>query len=315
MARRLLSLLIMVAACSSESPPGALGELALSLTAHAGGADYRLVHARFALAGAEERALTADGAEELAVELRAGSYTLNLLDGWALERLGDGGVAEAEVEARLVSENPLKVEIAPAATTRAVLRFELVRAEASSSTGTLAVALEVDASGGEPPCTGTLRISELDPEQPGQDDAEFVEIVSTGACAAPLAGVLLELINGGDGEVYARYELAEAADVLEVGERLLVADAAAMGEASAVLALRASGLQNGPDALRLVRGGQLLDAVAYGGSVADVGEGAAAARDTDARSLSRCPDGFDSDANDLDFRATDPTPGAANACE
>jgi hypothetical protein len=314
MARVFAVLLIALWGCAAGDP-AELGELAITLTAQAGGIDYRLGAARFRLQGAEARELQSGDSDELSLELPAGSYTLTLLDGWALEALGDGGAGRA-VEARLVSQNPLRLEIVPGATTRAVLRFELVRADLATGTGRLEVAVEVDADAGHAACARALRIAEVDYEQAGTDEAEFIEVVSAG-CTSELAGVVLELVNGGDGSVYARYELGEAADELAAGERLLVADAALLAGTGAVatIMLRSSGLQNGADAVRLVRDGVLLDGLAYAGAVSGAGEGAPAADDTDERSLSRCPDGFDSDQNELDFQLRPPTPGTANACE
>ena len=72
-------------------------------------------------------------------------------------------------------------------------------------------------------------------------------------------------------------------------------------------------LQNGPDAVRLVQQGRVLDRVGYG-ALNDPGfyEGRPALDDPDA-SLARIPDGRDSDDNAADFQAARPSPGRRNA--
>jgi hypothetical protein len=315
-------LLLAFGLLGCEPPPGdpALGTLSLALDAHAGGIDYRLDQARFALAGPESHSFSADGEGSLSLELTPGSYTLTLLEGYTLSRVDDAG-SGSEVSAKLVSANPAPLTISAGQTTTASLRFELSGgATLPMGTGTLAVELEVvkpETAGPGDGCTAGLRISELDYEQSGPDEAEFVELVNTGACDAELANVALELVNGGDSKVYARYALVEAAPVLPAGQRLLLADAtllATLTLAGPVLALRSSGLQNGPDGLRIVRADQVLDALAYAGAVAGAGEGGFAQADTGQDALARCPEGFDSDDNAFDFALRVPTPGLANQC-
>ncbi|MDD9989789.1 MAG: hypothetical protein OXQ31_26210, partial [Spirochaetaceae bacterium] len=62
--------------------------------------------------------------------------------------------------------------------------------------------------------------------------------------------------------------------------------------------------------------GGVLYAGHYVGGVRGAGEGSPAPQDpdTDATSIGRCPAGFDSDDNGLDFRAMAATPGAVNTC-
>lgn len=323
MLRCALALACLLVACTQEPTPDALGSLHLALTSHAGGVDYRLVDARFVLEGPERRGLSADGdGDELAIELTAGTYTLTLLDGWALERVAtDGGLEGGEVAARLVSQNPVDITIVPGTVTRVVLRFELIAGPTlTTETGTLLVGFEVEGDAGAlvPPCHRGLRISEVDYDQEGPDDGEFVEIINVGPCPAKLAGISLELVNGGDGKVYARYDLGEAARTLAPDEFLLVADPAlldALSPRGPSLPLRGTGLQNGPDGVRLVRGEEILDALSYEGNTPGAQEGAPASADVGELSLSRCPHGFDSDDNALDFVLTKPTPFAPNACE
>jgi hypothetical protein len=162
-----------------------------------------------------------------------------------------------------------------------------------------------------PPPSGGLMINEIDYDQVGADAGGFVEIANTGATAVTLDGIALVLVNGGDGAEYDRVALAGS---LAAGGYLeLSVDA-----------------QNGaPDGVALVDTGTgtLLDALSYEGEMVaatisgqtyDLVEGTALAASTAdsntvAGSLSRLPDGTDTDnaATDWAFTAT-ATPGAAN---
>jgi hypothetical protein len=309
--------LALLACASGETHHGSLGSLELGLTSQAGGVSYRLSNARFSLDGPEPREFSApDEVERLELELPQGAYRLTLHEGYALAR-GDAPDA-GPIAAKLVSLNPAPVLISAGETTRVALRFELAEDALAAGQGVLQIGVEVGAfDGGASGCESGLRINEVDYEQTSADDVEFVELLNTGVCPVPLAELSVELVNGGDGKVYGRYPLADVAPTLAVGERLVLGDAmvlAALPTAVKRVALSAAGLQNGPDGVRIVRGVAVLDAVAYEGAVAGAEEGAAAPADDGDGSLSRCPDGFDTDDGAGDFRAGIATPGAANDC-
>lgn len=83
--------------------------------------------------------------------------------------------------------------------------------------------------------------------------------------------------------------------------------------------MKSSGIQNGPDAVRIVAktDGRVVDAVHYESAVAGAGEGSPAPADdanAASKSIGRCPNSFDSDDNAADFRTMTATPGAANTC-
>jgi hypothetical protein len=304
-----------VACGADERPSGSLGSLELGLTSQAGGVSYRLSAARFSLDGPEPREFSApEEVERLELELPQGAYRLTLHEGFVLARSDtpDAG----PLPAKLVSANPAPVVISPGETTRVALRFEL--GAPSDGPGTLQIGVEVGlADAGSTGCERGLRINELDYEQASTDDAEFIELLNAGVCPVPLAELSVELVNGGDGKVYGRYPLGDVAPELAVGERLVLGDApvlAALPSAVKRLALNASGLQNGPDGVRIVRADMLIDAVAYEGPVTGAEQGAAAPADEGDGSLGRCPDGFDTDDGAGDFRTTAATPGAPNQC-
>jgi hypothetical protein len=321
LARCGVPLLLLLTACRSELADADLGALSLSLTTQAGGVTYQLTDARFSLKGPESKGFASGEEESLTLEVTPGAYTLELLDGWHLVQADDPELKP--VAARLISENPAPLLVESDATSEAVLRFELADGtQLSNGKGKLSVAFTLDsaADGGAASevCSAGLRISEVDYDQPSADDSEFVEVVNTSDCEAQLSGVVLELLNGSDGKVYARYELDTAGSSLAAYERLLVGDPSVLTGLPAerlALPLNGSGMQNGPDGVRLMLGERVLDALAYEGAVPGLSEGQASGADDAERAFGRCPDGFDSEQNSLDFRLLTPTPGTPNACE
>ena len=169
---------------------------------------------------------------------------------------------------------------------------------------------EDDASPPPPPPNAELVLNEIDYDQVGADSGGFVEIFNAGGSAADLTGVALVLVDGGTGDEYLRRTLT---GTLAAGAYLVV-------EVDA---------QNGaPDGVALIgAGGALLDALSYegaieaatiGGATYDLVEGtvlpaATADSNTVAGSLSRIPNGSDTDdaATDWAFTST-VTQGAAN---
>jgi hypothetical protein len=154
-------------------------------------------------------------------------------------------------------------------------------------------------------------INEIDYDQVGADSAGFVEIANVGTEAATLDGIALVLVNGGDGSEYDRAALTGS---LAPGAYLTIDIEA----------------QNGaPDGVALVDTvtAVLLDALSYEGAITaatidgqsySLVEGTAldaavADSNTVDGSLSRIPDGQDTDdaASDWEFTETK-TPGAAN---
>lgn len=312
----LCTVLALLGACSDETS-SAIGSLELGLTTQANGITYRLNSARFTLEGPQTREFAAEGDDELTFELPAGAYRLTLLEGFQLVRVD---APDAPTQAKLISQNPAPVLITPGQTARVTLRFELPDGTSvDTGSGRLSVGIEIGAADGGAPrsdCALGLRINEIDYEQASSDEAEFVELINSGTCAAPLSEVVAELLNGSDGRAYGRYPLADVAPELAPGERLVLGDAnvlAALPSEVKRAMLNGSGLQNGPDAIRLVLGDRVLDAVSYEGPVAML-EGAASVADDGALGLSRCPDTFDTNDATADFRLTTPTPGAPNQC-
>jgi hypothetical protein len=182
--------------------------------------------------------------------------------------------------------------------------------------------LAVECFGG--PAGEGLVINEIDYDQPQSDRAEFVEILNTSDQPQPLDGVVLEFLNGSDGQIYREVDLSDAGDAVPPGGRLVagapaVLDGLPGGVLRAVLPAQ-DGIQNGrEDGVRIRRGGAPLDRVSYEGVAAlDFAEGPDGApgdsNDVPDRSIGRCPDGEDTDDNGADFVEMASTPGLPNDC-
>ncbi len=166
-----------------------------------------------------------------------------------------------------------------------------------------------------------LVINEVDYDQPGTDAAEFVEIRNGGAAAVSLDGVTIELVNGTGGGAAVYDTIALPAVDLAAGDYFVVcANATTVANCDLDDAPDTNFIQNGaPDAVGLRWEGTLIDAVSYegdtgtpyteGSGVGLVDDGVGATQ-----GISRCPDGNDTDQNNVDFALASITPGAANLC-
>lgn len=310
------------AGCQADPDATTLGDLSLGLTSRVGDVEYRLQRASFTLSGDENLSFDVEGQEAYDLALPAGAYRLALQEGWVLARME--GEQPVPVSAALLSANPAGFEVRSGQSTALTLRFGLAAPDpAQTAAGGVSLGVDVqlqgDASAGDyAPCEPEVVINEVDYDQVGSDDAELVELLNAGPCAVSLADMRLELVNGNNGEAYGSYPLGEVAAQLEPGQLLVLADEpllATLPETTLGAPLSGSGLQNGPDALRLLSGGLLLDTVAYAGPVTGEGEGEPTAADPGEGSLGRCPDGFDTDDNATDFVVQAATPGLPNDCQ
>jgi predicted extracellular nuclease len=166
-----------------------------------------------------------------------------------------------------------------------------------------------------------LVINEIDYNQPGTDTAEFVEIRNNGSSLVSLSGVTLELVNGNGGGA-AIYDTIPLPTVdLAAGDYFVVcANAATVANCDLDDDPDTNFIQNGsPDAVGLRWNGNLIDAVSYAGDtgvpytegsgVGLVDDGASAGQ-----GISRCPDGIDTNQNNVDLALALITPGTANVC-
>ena len=156
-------------------------------------------------------------------------------------------------------------------------------------------------------------ISEFFYDAVGSDDGlSFIELY--GAPGTPLAGLVLEGVNGANGAVGPSLALT---GVIPADGIFVVADVTAGGQTSVSGAdlLLDFDFQNGPDSVVLRDGSLVLDALGYGvfapGEVF-AGEGAPAADPAAGASLARRFADVDIGDNAADFVALEtPTPGSA----
>lgn len=166
---------------------------------------------------------------------------------------------------------------------------------------------------------GGLVINEIDYDNPGADEAEFVELYNGGAEVIDLTGYVMELVNGNDGEPYGSVDLG-AAGTIAPGNFLVVGNGAAILDLPAGAAALELGrsIQNGaPDGVRVLIDGDVVDALAYEGALPESGEGMSPEEaDVGEGSLARCPNGLDTNENSADFRLLETiSPGQANPCD
>jgi hypothetical protein len=165
----------------------------------------------------------------------------------------------------------------------------------------------------------TLVINEVDYDQPGTDTAEFIEIKNVGTAAVQLGGYEVVLVNGANNAVY--LTIALPAVPLAAGDYFVVcADAANTPNCDLDVSPNTNLIQNGaPDAIAIVQGGVVIDALSYEGDVPGFVEGTGVglvdSGANDHQGLSRFPDGVDTDSNSDDFSLRCITPGAENTAQ
>ena len=168
----------------------------------------------------------------------------------------------------------------------------------------------------QPPAVEAIVINEVDYQQDGVTDNEFVEIYNSGNISIDLSTYTLDLIDGDTATAY--QSIALGAISLAPGSYLVVCGTASVSACDLNTGLGSDFIQNGsPDAVALANGGAVVDTVSYDGSVtAPYTEGSGAGlvdnSATELAGLSRFPDGNDSDSNSADFSVRCATPGGAN---
>ncbi len=168
-----------------------------------------------------------------------------------------------------------------------------------------------------------LVINEVDYDQVNTDNAEFIELKNVSASPVSLAGFSLRFINGANGTFYNLVSNGPlplpAADTIQPGGYYVIcANAATVpGCNFDAPGVATDWIQNGaPDAVALLLNGAVHDTLSYEGITSGWVEGSPAGEDNPATvaSLSRCPDGLDTNNNSTDFSLRAATPGGTNAC-
>jgi endonuclease I len=169
--------------------------------------------------------------------------------------------------------------------------------------------------------TGQLVINEVDYDQPGLDTDEFIEIYNSGSTAVDLSTVVLELWNGSGTALYDTINLSSAGSSLAAGKYLVVGTSTVVnnlpgGVLSVTFGAADNNVQNGGsngDAILLRDGTTTLDSMSYEALVNGLTEGSNhAGEESDDDSLSRVPNGIDTNQNGNDFAKQAPTPGVQN---
>ncbi len=167
-----------------------------------------------------------------------------------------------------------------------------------------------------PVVANLLVINEIDYDQPVTDNAEFVEIKNNDTVAVNLDLYSLVFVNGNGGAIYRTIDLPNVS--LAAGDYYVVCGGT-VANCDLDSTPDTDWAQNGaPDAVALLLNAAIVDTVSYeGDTVAPYTEGTGAVADTGAaanESISRCPDGVDTNQNNTDFGLYQSTPGATNIC-
>jgi len=176
-----------------------------------------------------------------------------------------------------------------------------------------------DAEGAETIYDPVFVINEVDYDQVGTDNEEFIELKNISTHAININGWQLRLFNGSGETVYQTITLPNVS-VASGDYFVICANPSLMCECDLDVSPDVDLIQNGaPDAMALFNpDGNFIDALSYEGSVINtdyiegVGNANADSNTTAFIGYSRAPDGNDNNANSTDFALRCISPGAAN---
>lgn len=170
-----------------------------------------------------------------------------------------------------------------------------------------------------------LVINEVDYDQPGTDNAEYIEILNTGPSPLDLSNLNVVMHNGASGNAVEYASLSGGAwPVLAAGSFFVICANASTANCNAVVTPATNLIQNGPmDAIALVWTENptplVMDVLSYAGTLPGEVEGTGTTNeDTNLAvgvSLGRFPDGSDTQDNSADFHRMCTTPGAPNVID
>ena len=167
-----------------------------------------------------------------------------------------------------------------------------------------------------------LRLNEVDYDNAGADNAEWLELKNTGSIALNLSGYTVQFINGNAGGSAIYKTITLPSFTLAAGAYYVIGNNAAIPNLNLLETPAVDMIQNGPpDAIALRDpSATLIDVVSYEGNTAapyTEGSGIIVANSDDnstpLKVIARYLDGNDSDDNSVDWRAWCATPGASNA--
>ena len=161
----------------------------------------------------------------------------------------------------------------------------------------------------------SIIINEIDYDQPGSDTAEFIELFNTSSSTVSLDGYFIDLINGGTTSVYKTIDLS-GFNIGSNGYFVVCSDTSLVANCNYDFTSSTSWFQNGaPDAIALYEGSGVIDSLSYEGDMTGFTEGSilnVADSGSITASLSRLPNGLDSNNNNIDFQLGCITPGSTN---
>ncbi|MCH7549541.1 MAG: lamin tail domain-containing protein [Candidatus Krumholzibacteriota bacterium] len=160
------------------------------------------------------------------------------------------------------------------------------------------------------PARAQLVINEIYYDHPGSDDGhEFIELFNHSSQPVVVADCVVEFHNGA-GEGFSEIWRGTGIGIINPGAVFSIGGRYVVPVPDAALE---SGLQNGPDAIRVIVSGIVTDLAGYGGLDDPLyAETRGAAPVPAGMSTGRWPDGRDSGDNRTDFVALVPSPGRYN---
>ncbi len=166
--------------------------------------------------------------------------------------------------------------------------------------------------------SASLIINEVDYDQPGSDQAEFIELLNSGPDLLNLDGYTLLLFNGATETFYRSFDLS-GYQIEADSYFVLCGNSSHVANCNFDTTKDSSLIQNGgskADAITLNLNGDLIDSLVYEGNLEGdvVGQGDQL-NDHSAdyfMGLSRLPNGYDSNNDNHDFQSSCITPGFAN---
>ena len=169
------------------------------------------------------------------------------------------------------------------------------------------------------PASAALVVNEIDYDQPSTDTAEFLEIHNNGPDPVNLGTYTVRLVNGASGGAVPYSPLVDlpATDIAAGGYYTICGNELTVPGCDLDAGADTNLIQNGaPDAVALLDGETIVDRVSYEGEVPGYTEGqpleTADSGTAGPLSLSRIPDGCDTDDNAADFELVPSTPDATN---